>query len=570
MSKRRQNKQVLNQKAPKISLLTTFKKFTSDHSVPLIICVSFTINLAVFIDYQNSPFSKFLLWDAALYWNWALEIANGNWIGDSIFHQAPLYPYLLSVFIQVFGAKLIPIYLFQSALSAASAGLICSTSIKITNSKQIGILAGLMYGFYGLQIFYTTKILTECTAIFLILLFVRLLISSKILNSTFLSGITLGLLLLIKPQFLIVIPFVALYFYYRFRSTGIKYVLIRSSYFLIPLTLIIAIVTFRNYYVGREFVLISSNGGENFFIGNHDNATGTYIPVEGISSDIKYQNTDIIAAAQYASGKKLTRSEVSRYWYNRGFSFVVKNPSKFVALEWTKLKDIFSGEELTNMYLMGFEKKNFTSSLSLGFINFYLLFPFFCVGLIVSLRFWRKYQSVFIMLFANIFNMMFFFCDSRFMLVTMPFFILLSATGLCTLIGTPFRMRNFKTAVHLKTSIVLFVSLILLSAIYFRDKKFPSQEWRMWMTLGEVYYGLDQYQKSLEMFIKSSEMNKTSCMPVFGVCKPIYKLGNKELAAQIYTSTFEKIPPDDKKTILRDDELDPVRVYVAERGKSNQ
>jgi 4-amino-4-deoxy-L-arabinose transferase-like glycosyltransferase len=556
----------LKQKPSETGIYKGFKDFVSNHLILLIACVSFTINLIVLIDYQKSPFSKFLLWDAASYWKWALEIAKGNWTGDSIFHQAPLYPYLLSVFIKVFNQNLIPLYLFQSVLSAASSALICSTSIKLTDNKRTGILTGLLYSFYGLQIFYTTKILTECTAIFIIVLFVRLLISSKLLNSTLFSGITLGLLLLLKPQFLIVVPFIILYFYIRFRQTGLKYVLKKCAYFLVPLALIISFVTARNYYVGREFVLISSNGGENFYIGNHDKATGTYVPVEGISSDIAYQNADIVDAAQAASERKLTRSEVSKYWFDRGVSFIVSNPSKYISLEWTKLKDIFSGEELVNMYIMEFEKKNLTRSLNLGFINFYALFPLFCVGLIAALRFWNKYYLVIIMIFANFLNMMIFFCDSRFMLVTMPFFILLSATGLSKVIDTFFKLKDFKKAVLHRSSIVLYAGLILLLSIYIRDKKFPSQEWYMWMTLGEVYYGLDQFQKSLELFIKSSEMNKNSCMPVFGVCKSIYKIGNKELAAQVYNSTFEKIPPDDKKTILRDDELNPVREYIAEKG----
>lgn len=540
-------------------MLSGFEQITWKYAAAIVALISFVINLIVLTDYLKSPFSNFLLWDAASYWKWALEIAGGNWLGTSIFHQTPLYPYLLSFFLTIFGQNLLPIYIFQSLLSAASSALVCSTVMKITDNKWVGLLAGLLYSFYGMQVFYTTKILTECTAVFFALLTVRLLLSERFLISTLYSGISFGLLLLIKPHFLLAVPLILPYYFIRFKEDCVKHKLKRFVCFIIPMMLVVSVVTIRNYYVGKDLVAISSNGGENFYIGNHDKATGTYIPIEGTSSDIATAEIDIIGLANEQTGKQLTRSQVSKYWFGKGLSFIVNNPAEYLGLEWTKFKDAFSGVELVNMYVLKFEKKNLTQSLALPFVNFYLLFPLFFVGLVAAIKQWRKYYLIILMFLINILNILIFFYDSRFMVVAMPFMIMLSGTGLWIIYSKIFRAPSLKKAVYQPLTLVLVVGIFLLTSVYIRDKKFSDLDWRMWMSLGDIYYGLGQYDKSLELYIKSSGMKKDNCMPVFGACKALHKLGNTTLAFQIYNSTFEKIPPDDKRTILRDSDLDPLR-----------
>ena len=41
--------------------------------------------------------------DEASYDTWARELAAGDWLGDEVFFQEPLYPYLLGVAYSLFG-----------------------------------------------------------------------------------------------------------------------------------------------------------------------------------------------------------------------------------------------------------------------------------------------------------------------------------------------------------------------------------------------------------------------------------------------------------------------------------
>ena len=56
------------------------------------------------------------------FWHWAQSILAGDWLGKEIYHQAPLYPYLLAVVLAVknsptfaIGAQLLLIRLAEKA-----------------------------------------------------------------------------------------------------------------------------------------------------------------------------------------------------------------------------------------------------------------------------------------------------------------------------------------------------------------------------------------------------------------------------------------------------------------------
>lgn len=525
----------------------------------LITClVSLLINLIILMDYCNSPFTKFLLWDAANYWEWALDISTGNWLGDKAFHQAPFYPYLLSLFISVFGGEVFPIYLFQGILSAITSALICSITNNLTGNRVSGLIAGLIYSFYGLQVFYATKILSECIAAFFSVFTVWLLLSYRRKRTIIAAGISFGILLLIKPHFLISVPFVILFYFLKLKSQGNRILFERCFCFVFPVILIVSLVSIRNYYVEKDFILVSGNGGENFYIGNHEKAKGTYVQIEGVSADIAYQDKDIRDLAIKITGKDMKRSEISKFWFNNGLKFIKNNKLKFLRLQWSKLKNLFSGADLTNMYVLSFEKKNLTRLFSIAFVNIYLLVPLFFAGIIIVIEEWKNYYLILLFLFVNIANIIIFFYDTRFMVIAMPFFILISAVGIVNVFRM-FKGNANKSMLFKPVFAALIAGICLLPIMIIRDNKFETHDWRMWMTLGEIKYGFGNYNEALRYFIRSSEMKKTECMPVFGVSKTLYKMGQNELAVQIFKSIFQKVGPDEKRTIMRDRDFDVLR-----------
>ena len=521
--------------------------------------VSLAVNLVVHGDYQSSPYAGFLLWDAANYWKWALDILYGNILGSGVFHQAPLYPYFLAICMKFFGESANAVCLLQCVLSAAASAIICSCTMKMSKSRVAAAAAGLLYAFYGIQVFYTTKIMSETVAVFLLVLAVRMIISGRRCLSTFGAGICTGLLILAKPQFFPAVLPVAAYYFIGQKRHDMRRNAGRATVFIASITFVVMFSTARNLFVAREFVLVCGNGGENFYIGNNDKANGTYVPIEGVSADIAYQDTDVAELARVRSGKELTRSAVSKYWFRKSVDFIVHYPGKYAALQWTKLRNVFSGAELTNMYINRFECKYITRSMKIAFVGFYPLFALFCAGLPGVARRWRRWYTAAVFLVVNMASMLIFFYDTRFMMLTMPVFIMVCGLGLRDIlwgISSVFLRRRYV----LSPSVVTFMlGVAMLPFIIMRDRAFPSQEWRLWMSLGDIHYGSGDAARSLEYYMKSSELKKDEPLPAFGASKALFMMGHHEAAVRLYLQTFATVGPADRKTIMRDGDYDQVR-----------
>jgi 4-amino-4-deoxy-L-arabinose transferase-like glycosyltransferase len=524
--------------------------------------ISILLNLIILFSYLGSPFATFLLWDSANYWDWALRIADGQWISVGVFHQPPLYPYLLALFIKVFGQTLIPVYLLQCVISSATAALLCAITCRVTRSKKTGIVAGLLFTFYGMQVFYTFKILSECIATFLLVLTVLFISAKNTRIRTFAAGLTMGTVLLVKPNFLPAVPFLAVFVLVnndnRFSPAGLKSMLL----FLLACGLAVAPATLMNFITGGEFVLVSANGGENFYLGNNENANGTYVPVEGISSDIAYQNADVVAMARKANkGKTMSRSEVSRYWFQKAVNWITGHPVDYLRLEWKKVLNMFSGVELSNQYLLSFEKKRTTGMFNAAPVNFYMLFPLFCVGCIIVAGNWRRFFPITVFFIANTATMLLFFVDERFRVVTMPFFIAVSAAGLTNILNIEKKNGHIQFSPGRRELIILVTGMLMLAMLYARDRTLPGQEWRMEMAMGDIYYGKGKIDASLDYYVKASSLNKTNSMPALMVSKAMFAKGYKDVAAQLYRNTMSTVSDDVRRTIVRDPDFKQLREY---------
>src|SRR5438128_4658577 len=85
---------------------------------------AFLIRLIYLVEIDSIPLFYNLAGDGRAYDEWAQRIAAGDWIGQDVFYQAPLYPYFLGVLQVVLGHHLWLIRLTQIALGALSCALI--------------------------------------------------------------------------------------------------------------------------------------------------------------------------------------------------------------------------------------------------------------------------------------------------------------------------------------------------------------------------------------------------------------------------------------------------------------
>ncbi|HKY32291.1 MAG TPA: tetratricopeptide repeat protein, partial [Candidatus Polarisedimenticolia bacterium] len=109
----------------------------------------------------------------------------------------------------------------------------------------------------------------------------------------------------------------------------------------------IAPVTLCNAVVGGDLVLISSQGGVNFYIGNNPASDGTTAVVPGTRPTWQGGYEDTIALAREEEGDLLP-SGVSRHWFRKGLAFWRQEPLGALLLTARKAVLFFSGMEVSN------------------------------------------------------------------------------------------------------------------------------------------------------------------------------------------------------------------------------
>lgn len=89
-----------------------------------ILLFAFSVRLLYVVQIQSIPLFYYLAGDSRAYDEWAQRIAAGDWLGQGVFYQAPLYPYFLGFLQFILGHDLWSIRLVQITLGAISCGLI--------------------------------------------------------------------------------------------------------------------------------------------------------------------------------------------------------------------------------------------------------------------------------------------------------------------------------------------------------------------------------------------------------------------------------------------------------------
>ncbi|MCK4410455.1 MAG: tetratricopeptide repeat protein, partial [Candidatus Eisenbacteria sp.] len=188
------------------------------------------------------------------------------------------------------------------------------------------------------------------------------------------------------------------------------------------IALVVAPVALRNYVVERDFVLITSNGGLNFFIGNGEGATGGYAKPAGLDTA-----TDLCgeALAERALGRELKPSEVSGYWYARAWADMKARPGQSAKLMVRKLAFVMSSYELPQLENYYFQKR-YSALLALPLPGFAILAPLGLVGLGITFhrrrpRLLAVYSSAYLM------SIVAFFVVARYRLPVVPILIVLAS-----------------------------------------------------------------------------------------------------------------------------------------------
>jgi tetratricopeptide (TPR) repeat protein len=431
-----------------------------------IFLLAFGLRLVYLHQIQQSPLFDAPIMDAKYHDDWAQDILTGTEPAQDVFFRAPGYPYFLAGIYAIFGHSYFWARLIQFLLGSLSCVMIFVIARRISNRTVAG-LAGILAATYGVFIYFEGELLIPSLMVFVELLAVwafLILMDNPKSTTSLLSGVLLGLAALARPNVLVVALAFFLWVFLFFRPThGYRPALGYALSFALGILLAIAPVTVRNYVQGQDLVLISSQGGVNFCIGNNRDSDGVWAGLHEIGTTWESVYEGAADFAEQSAGRTLKASEISRFWTRRGFDFIRSDPVAALRLGWRKLLHFWNGQELPN------NKDLYFFSASAGllrlllwkrivFFPFGILGPLSLVGMGLLWRHNRKAAPLALFVLAYMLSVIPFFVNSRFRVPVLPFLIIFASYALYWLLRRN-RQRRLST-------LVVPAALLLLLGVF--------------------------------------------------------------------------------------------------------
>ncbi len=440
-----------------------------------------------------SPFFDAPIVDAQTFLRQAQAIAGGDLSGgDEPFWQPPLYIYLLAFVCWLFPSDyFVAMRLVHIALGTASCGLLYSIANRcfgIDTARIATVIAALC----GSSIFFEGELLAVPLEMFLNLALLHQLITAvdrPTASRWTVAGLLAGLAALTRPTILL---FVAAFLVWRvFASLREKNSFWNSS--LRPLMLLGALaltilpVTVRNYVMEPDLVLISSNGGINFYIGN----SGQYEEKVSIHPGMRWEEmaTEPIRAGHTTAAAK------SAYFFSKSVQYITEYPVYYLQTLAYKCWLFFSGPEIKRNIDI-YHARQYSYVLSTLLWDYGLSFPFgllsplSLIGLYVT---WRdRTEGVSIVrlyALAYVLSVVLFFVAARYRMPVLPILTLFASVG-----GLSIYSRIQQDRWRAGSIVGLFAALVLVFNL--RTAPDPALDAQLQFDLGEVQLRKGFYEQA--------------------------------------------------------------------------
>lgn len=243
-----------------------------------------------------------------------------------------------------------------------------------------------------------------------------------------LAGVALGLGILTRENLVLFVPFGALVVWAAGRDRrGALFFTAAALATLLPATL-------HNWRASGEFILVTSQGGQNFYIGNHAQATGTYANPVFVRPDPQFERADFHAEGERRAGRRLSANEASTFWYLESLKEMLDDPGRAVRLLGKKVLIVLGGIELPDNESL-YALRDAVPLLRVLPLSFAVLTPLALLGALLTRPRWREMLFLHMFVVVNLATLVLFFVVSRYRVAVAPAFMILAAPALLALAG---------------------------------------------------------------------------------------------------------------------------------------
>ncbi len=287
--------------------------------------LAFLVRCVHLLDLARLPLFARPTVDAALYLESAQRIAGTGGLGE-VFFKPPLFPYVLGFWLRLVGLDYFWLRVPFVLVGAATAVLTWGLARRLFDAR-VALLAGSLQALHGSAVFFDAELLEVglATCVQMAALLALGAARDGTGRAAFGAGLLVGLGCVARPGFA-VFALVALAWFGRRRLLPA----------LAGALLALAPVTLHNAAHG-DFVLVSSNLGLNFRIGNNPWANGRIVPTPELPAEPARARREATRIAEASAGRSLRPSEVSRFWLQRGMKHAATHPGPTARLTLRKL-----------------------------------------------------------------------------------------------------------------------------------------------------------------------------------------------------------------------------------------
>ncbi len=423
------------------------------------------LRIAYFVSFQSGyEFADHLHLDPRSYHEQGLSVAAGfDPMPGQPFYQSPLYAYFIGSIYRLLPGDLTAVRLVQILLGVSTVLFIALATMKLFGTGA-GVLAAFLAALYAPFLFYEMQIMKPALGVCLIAGgILASLFAAESALAAILAGLAFGLSALVRENLILLLPVGFVWILLQRKTLALAFPggaplaggkrgrvsgdrmkigsvpigpipLGRALLFLAAGAAVILPITARNFGASGEWIAVTSQGGQNFYIGNNPAARGYYTDLPFVRPDPRFEQGDFRREGERRAGGTLTYRALSSFWYGEGMRWIRENPADaWQLLQW-KLLHLGNDQEIPDNEHFGYMRARFPA-LRLAPLTFGWLFPFALLGMIAGRGALRERGLLYAGVFVQALSLVGFYVFARYRLAIMPFLIPFAAHGMMVLAG---------------------------------------------------------------------------------------------------------------------------------------
>lgn len=392
--------------------------------------------------------------DRALYHQAAQAVAGGAWWPDGSFAFLPLYPWVLGLLYAAVGSHL---------MAAAVLGLLCdglTTFLLVALARRLGasprwaLATGLLYALYPRAIVYSTLTMPTSLNVLLVTALAFALARETPYSRAGWAGIGLlaGITGLGYPAVWPVVILLAVLAALNWSRLPLPR--LHLPFFLAAALLPALPVAIHNTRAEGQLTFLTTHGGINVYMGNHERATGYPLRIR----DFRLTATDLLEdahrAAELEVGHPLSRAQSSAWWSAQARRFMREHPGAALRLTARKFRLFWSHTEVDDLRMV--EQVQLMNHQLTG--PWWIPFGLFSATGLLGLLMTRGAAPVRLLFWTGLAGVVSLFITTRYRLPLTPLLAAFGAAGLTTLI------RDLRARSRLATHALVLAVAIGLAA----------------------------------------------------------------------------------------------------------